>query len=893
MAKQRNRDAPRAGPTATTAKAKPPAAPPALFLGRDRELARAREALARRRLLVVWGLGGLGKSAFLRALLAPAVRRRAVELRAVKGAGLSELARSLRAIWGGHASSSKDDEAMAAAILELAEKNDATVIVDDAHLLAPDAFGELLRVFAGHEGAATLLASTRLRPDLPELAEQLVQLQPLDRASIAALVRACGPDLSDDARERIAERALGSPWLARCLATGHHLSGTGRLTDDLDQPTRRALAALRWIDGTVPERVIEDLTGATRIATALVSRALVERIGEEIRLHDVAREMLAELEPLDPEVGRAALGCVESMLTPAGGSGACVALELAAALEDAPSVSRILSAHASKLLEQGLAERSWRALSTLPDDQEVEFRLACAASCAARDAIEWALLLGRPQAVRAQVSWAECLNAGGRRNDAKICLSEVAAGSDPAAALDAAALLARMARSREEAQGALRALGRQGLAKTGPPGLALALQARSLLYLDRPEEALDHTLRAAHELAPPGAFTAPAATLVFSTLVTLGRYADAAPIANQLFRHVVERDMASSALYVAALHALETGDLAATRRRISLLSRRRGHVETRFLLSFLTFRLAYCEGDRNAACLALRDLQTIAGTAHHPEVALWVRVAVLQVALWTGEPAPRWEWPADMPSHSGPNATILEVLERRERRARGESVRHDDLTIPPGALDLRLFHAELEADCLIDASDPQGASRVLEAAIALARQHHSTMREMELLEALAHSTLAAGDAARSATTGKELEAVAVAVGVPRFIAAGRELSSAGRKSPSMRFGLFELERDSREARLPGGKLVSLAGNELGFRILEELVRAQGRATKSELTIRVWERKRYHPQRDDKRLQVAVRRLRVLIEEDPARPAVLVTTPDGYALSSAAGLSISR
>jgi hypothetical protein len=50
---------------------------------------------------------------------------------------------------------------------------------------------------------------------------------------------------------------------------------------------------------------------------------------------------------------------------------------------------------------------------------------------------------------------------------------------------------------------------------------------------------------------------------------------------------------------------------------------------------------------------------------------------------------------------------------------------------------------------------------------------------------------------------------------------------------------------------------------------------------------VWSERDYHPLRHDNRLQVAVRALRALVEDDPRRPARVLTTADGYALGGAA------
>jgi DNA-binding response OmpR family regulator len=94
----------------------------------------------------------------------------------------------------------------------------------------------------------------------------------------------------------------------------------------------------------------------------------------------------------------------------------------------------------------------------------------------------------------------------------------------------------------------------------------------------------------------------------------------------------------------------------------------------------------------------------------------------------------------------------------------------------------------------------------------------------------------------------------------------------------------ELDPLRRVAVLAGGREVPLGALPIAFRLLEELLAAPEGATKEHLARTVWERRRYEPARDDKRMQMAVRRLRVLIERDPAAPEYLVTTPMGYAIT---------
>ena len=64
-----------------------------------------------------------------------------------------------------------------------------------------------------------------------------------------------------------------------------------------------------------------------------------------------------------------------------------------------------------------------------------------------------------------------------------------------------------------------------------------------------------------------------------------------------------------------------------------------------------------------------------------------------------------------------------------------------------------------------------------------------------------------------------------------------------------------------------------------------LVRANGHVSKEALVREVWGQKGYHPLRDDKRLQVAIHRLRMLVEPEPRAPRWILRDGDGYRLGA--------
>jgi hypothetical protein len=99
------------------------------------------------------------------------------------------------------------------------------------------------------------------------------------------------------------------------------------------------------------------------------------------------------------------------------------------------------------------------------------------------------------------------------------------------------------------------------------------------------------------------------------------------------------------------------------------------------------------------------------------------------------------------------------------------------------------------------------------------------------------------------------------------------------RSDGPRWGV---SRDDRRVWIPG-EWHEFAHKPVGWRILQSLVSGGGVATKEELVLGGWGEKSYHPLKHDSRLQVAVRALRVELEDEPAIPTRIITTEDGYLL----------
>ncbi|MFO0555611.1 MAG: helix-turn-helix domain-containing protein, partial [Polyangiaceae bacterium] len=121
----------------------------------------------------------------------------------------------------------------------------------------------------------------------------------------------------------------------------------------------------------------------------------------------------------------------------------------------------------------------------------------------------------------------------------------------------------------------------------------------------------------------------------------------------------------------------------------------------------------------------------------------------------------------------------------------------------------------------------------------------------------------------------------------RLVTRARDAASIQRIGSTERLplaGAWGVDRE--RARLFwGARSLDLTDKTIPTRLLSCLAERGGAATKEELAARVWGLSDYHPLRDDKRLQVAIGRLRTLLAEAGFDAATLETTEIGYRLSA--------
>lgn len=862
------------------AEAIPLALAPALFVGRAREVSAARAILRDGRVLVVWGLGGFGKTSLVRSALPERDRRRGVEVRPSRNTGLRPIAEAVARAWGAPVPTFGDDEASAMTLVSLADARGATIVVDDGHFLDPSSLERLLRCFAGFASRGRLVVSSRERPDVPDLAERFLRLDALDAPSVGALVRACRPELSEEDCARVVSLAGGSPWAARCMATGHARAGA-RITDDLDAFAARAVGAMRWVDAPLSEEAVDRIAGRKGIGRLLEARALAERSGSTLRLHDVARDQLAECGAPDLELAGLAL---DRILDDPAPSQACAALILAAACGRSAVIGAIIARSGDSVLSAGLADTAFQALRDFPPGVAPAFRLACAARSGSRTALAWASAQDPPAEADAVVSWASCMVQCARGMEALGPLARAARSADDGGAHRAALYFARIVRTERSALEALALLSLPRFACTQPTALHLAVEAKALVYARRYDEATHRAELAVRVLEGRPERSDEAPFLLFCLFTNLGQYAGATGVLRVAPHLRDPAVLGRSELYMTTLHAMDTGDVPGARIRLQRFARlTEGHDEARFMLVYLRFRLAWIMGDVDEARATDHEMREIATRTGRGDYQAWARITTLQLAM-DDETAPSPATSADAArSASDLESLVLEVFERLARVMGGHDATFEDLTVPDSAVDAWALHARLEGECRARRGDVDGARRCLANARARAHAHGSFVSELEVVSTDARICERAGRTAEASQLREHLSQRGRESGALRYCARETPGQAPAAVTPHDRGGVV-LDAGRRIARFADGRAISLQHHEVSFRILEEVLRQGGSATKEHLVRTVWQRRTYDAARDDKRLQMAVRRLRLLIELDPGSPSSLLTTAEGYGLA---------
>jgi hypothetical protein len=916
--------------------------PPPLFVGRRREAAELAALIKRAPVTVVYGVGGVGKTSLVLATLR---RRHAAQVARTVMLGLRpsdapgevqlDLLRALagRPLGADVAMRAYDADAYAARAIDLAEHTGRWVVLDDLHHADPQFVGELLARVARFARRSRWIATSRVRPDTPELAHQTLALGAMSERELDELARRARPGLPRERCARTVRASSGSPWqLLRGLGAGDERDPLSEIGDE-----RALFEKLSLLEIALPVDALAPLGADAERIDRLARAGLVEHAPHGVRLHDVARSLVddASAARARREVGRA----LASAADPA------AALEGARLLaaEGDPGAAELLSARAAELIEAGLAPRLWRLVGDSSDAALRAVQLRCAGELGYPDVVA---RLPRPPLDDGHdaLLWARAQFAIGRTREVAEIAGALVAHPSLELAFEAGMLLSRCYGLLGRPRDALAALD----AATAPsPALAVvrdANRARWLLHVDAAAaRALAERVRAALPDLPEG-LRREAAERVGGVYVFLGRYRAATEVLPELREDhadvFLSREVMLWRLAVATIGG-RLDESAALVRRVRAMPATNAQQRQYADLFDIARRIA--TGELAGVDQALAALLAASAAAGNAQIYHFAAVYRERLAVVLGEPASPRAWDPDIPEPVGPEAGHLAVCRMQHALRWGH-----ELAVP--ALDSELVsvqvaHAIACGEAALLAGEPEAALAQVTRAAALAREHGQVVLEADA--AVCRCEIAAAfDRPELTDATAELTAVAAALSSPRYTAEAQWFAAiatsafdaaaleacavlldvapaAARRARRLLGGQLPLDAVDtvvcarieerlrtrvetatgaeaawgawqagwgldtiRKAVWLPGRWVDLAAVPLSLRILEVLADAGGAVTKDALLRLAWGDASYDPQRHDKRIQVAVHRLRKQIEDDPAAPCRVVTTPDGYELAGA-------
>jgi hypothetical protein len=272
--------------------------PPALFFGRDAELERFAQAMPRVRLAVVYGVGGVGKTAFALRASADLAERLGVP-RAYVRCRAGESAHTIAALALAQLGASEPEPRRAMeALLALS----GVLVIDDVHAADATIVGELAEYLVTRSDRLYVCIASRATLQLsPVLVDHLViRLGALDSESVERLWSALESLYGPSERPRVRAALGGNPLLIkRAFAevdTGEDLLGLRSLSELeaellVELCTIRQPGDKRWLASGRDEKAVE---AALR---SLDRRFLVEPIRAQAAeqsasygVHDIIRE---------------------------------------------------------------------------------------------------------------------------------------------------------------------------------------------------------------------------------------------------------------------------------------------------------------------------------------------------------------------------------------------------------------------------------------------------------------------------------------------------------------------------------------------------------------------------------------------------------------------------
>jgi serine/threonine-protein kinase len=744
--------------------------PPAVFLGRNDQVASLAELVERGTVAVVWGPGGIGKSALVSATLqarfsAAIPRVVHVDLLDTRHGDLvAQIARPLLAAVQGTSDGSL------ATLLDLAEDLESVLFIDDLHKARPDQVRELLTAAARFARRSRWIATSRERIDVAELAGQQLQLETLDTASMTQLAQALVPTLDTASLARVVEGAAGSPWRLKQGVLGRS-AGDSEIHDVFAGLSARALdcARLLWAAGCPVVEV--DLGAYASVDQALLEldrRSLALRHGTRWRLHDVARQELSDRLTAGEQASlRRKLLDAWTEHPPADGASRVALIGLALAADSAALALARLDRYGDALLADGLAPELWAALSEVSAASLAAWRLRVAieAGPIAFDAIA---PIAADAPVRMKRDWALlALRRGDAVGAARAALDAAREATSELDAADCRLLAARAFIDIGRVEEARLALGAE---RPSSPEQACCYDAvLAALELDRDRAHASDIVDRAVELVwslEPGSRRL-AVRLLARSLFELGRLLELEKLIAALEDASESRDLGRQWIYIKSCLSVPRGRLdeaSALFERIRPAFAPESSIAHSVRAFDAAIRLAQGRFDGLAAELA--DLRA---TVIDPTTLAGVLTLDRRTAIALGQPAT--EAPQTHPGATPSSRALLEAIE-------AEHCVRSGLDVPdPGEVSFSPESAVGAARCRATRAMVAGAFRQavteLNAAIGLCEKSGHLTDEAELLEMLWDARVLMDDRIGAETESERLATLGTRVHSPRMMESAR------------------------------------------------------------------------------------------------------------------------
>ncbi|MFO0556563.1 MAG: AAA family ATPase [Polyangiales bacterium] len=903
-------------------------APPSVFVGREQDRRRLAVLLNRHRSVTVCGPGGLGKTSLALTVLHHAFSSWLERVRWVAARSNTGLVRAMCAALG-----VEERNMSVSSLFLLAESQRLVIVIDDAHELDADERDALYSVVERYAIESRWLLLSRVAP-APGPDRVLLSLQSLSSDELDELAHEINPALDSEDRARLSRAAAGSPLRLRLLLSG-------AIADEVQAPPLARgeglslLCALQWLSHPVSRSLLDALVGdADAQLSRIDARALLERTARGVRLHDEARALLGAPPPLDDAL-RDRLS--DELLRSDQPALWLEAMRLLLATQAQPRALDAVDRRGAALLDAGLA-RSLATLLEPVDHRRARRWLLRALTQYPSPALLELIVEPEPSDVEARRDFATALFRIGRMNDAARVCDESLAFASAERRFD----LALMSATTVAVQGdLLRAL---ALAERLEPVLdrqRFAVDSylcRGYALAARPDLASQIVDRWCEAPEIPQVDRAIALQLVYAAGL-LGRVRDARTLLARIDAGQ-SYDRWSTLLAWLQLE-LESGRLdrvQALHEQLALEWAANGYLAP--ILEFVAIATAIDRGLWEGTVERLNTLsQTLAASEDRQTLAL-VDALADELATCGIAGIPRIDRPAI-------NSGAVFNRWRRERLRDQRELDPPFVTASVDRRDLRtmvLAHsceaqlAALEGD-LLSAARSVDEARAIAQRAGLVRSFFAIERNGAVLAACMRDDarlsrhretfveLAAEMPSRRAGAWARFCELCAAPEPPppsHWMAlhdadaelAVLVLALLGAKHNADRWQLAAIEGicarwpehqyivqpaverlgreawtlDAHRATLRVGEEaeLDLSRSEQTASMIELLARERA-ATKRVLAERVWGVRDYHRLRDDKRIEVAVRKLRLKIERDPSRPRRWLTDRDGYTLGDEAPL----